>query len=424
MSMKWFLRIVLILAVLLLGALGWQWLAADPGFLQLRIRGYVIETTVIVAVAVLLLGMAAFWLLVWLLRAPLQWLAGRRRRRARHAFAQAELRLREGQWAKAEKLFLRAAVDPDFRIPALLEAAQAAHTRGDLTQAQAHLARLDDDTEGRRLVQLERAREALASDRPDEALSHIATLEPMPPSAHLIRIDALRAAHRADEALNDLPNLHRVQLLDGLQYAKLELAVVLQALAEARDRDALTRIWAALPKGQKRSSDVVAAYLERAHVYGVDDPAALIEAHLKHDWSESLVRLYGQLDQPAPARRLKIAESWLASHPDSVALNITLGRLSVREGLDATAEDHLGRALALNNDGDAWELLAEIYARQQQPERARIALGNAIRSRRGDPPLPLPGGNSRGDNLGLFAVAEERSEHGVPRLPGVGTQAR
>ena len=419
MSMKWFLRIVLILAVLLLGALGWQWLAADPGFLQLRIRGYVIETTVIVAVAVLLLGLAALWLVTWLLRAPLQWLAGRRRRRARHAFAQAELRLREGQWSKAEKLFARAADDPDFRVPALLEAAQAAHTRGDATQAQTYLARLEDDTEGRRLVQLERAREALATDRPDEALAFVAALDPFPPSAHLIRIDALRAAHRADEALADLPNLHRAQLLDGLQYAKLELAVVLQALDEARDRDALTRIWAALPRGHKRSSDVLAAYLDRANTFGVDDPAALIEAHLKTDWSEPLARLYGRLDQPSTGRGLKFAEGWLANRPDSAALNVTLGRLHLREGHDAKAEEHLGRALALTNDADAWELLADIYVRQQQIERARIALGNAIRSRRGEAPLALPGGAPRGDNLGLFAVAEERSEHGVPRLPGV-----
>ena len=44
MNMKWFVRIVVLVALLLLGALGWQWLAADPGFVQLRIRGYVVET--------------------------------------------------------------------------------------------------------------------------------------------------------------------------------------------------------------------------------------------------------------------------------------------------------------------------------------------------------------------------------------------
>jgi len=243
MSMKWFLRIVLIVAVLLLGALGWQWLAADPGFLQLRIRGYVIETTVIVAVAVLLLGLAALWLLVWLLRAPLQWLAGRRRRRARHAFAQAELRLREGQWSKAEKLFVRAAEDPDFRIPAILEAAQAAHTHGDAAQAQAYLARLDDDPEGRRLVQLERAREARANEQPAQALAALTELTPLPPSGLLLRHEALRQSRRADEALTLLPELHRSQLLDGLAYAKLELATILQALAEASNGAQLTRVW-------------------------------------------------------------------------------------------------------------------------------------------------------------------------------------
>lgn len=418
MSMKWFLRIVLILAVLLLGALGWQWLAADPGFVQLRIRGYVIETTAITAIAMLVLGLVALWLLIWLLRAPIQWLTGRKGRRARHAFAQAELRLREGQWSKAEKLFARAAEDADFRIPALLEAAQAAHTRGDSTQAQAYLARLEDDAEGRRLVNLERAREALASDRPDEALTHIALLDPQPPSARLIRIDALRAAHRADEALTELPELHRAQLLDGLQYAKLELTVVLQALAEARDRHALAAIWERVPRGLKRSSDVLVVYAERAVGLRADDPAPLIEAQLKQDWSERLIRLYGQLEHASPDQRIKAAEHWLAAHPDSVGLNIALGRLHLGQNRESKAEDYVGHALAEANDAEAWELLAEIYARQQHSERARMALTNALRSRRGEAPLPLPGGAPRGENLGLFAVAEERSEHGVPRLPG------
>lgn len=422
MTMKWFLRIVLVVAVLLLGALGWQWLAADPGFLQLRIRGYLIETTVIVAVGALLLGLAALWLLLWLLRAPVLWLAGRRQRRARHAFAQAELRLREGFWARAEKQFLRAADDPDFRIPALLEAAQAAHTRGDAALAQSYLARLDNDSEGRRLVQLERAREALAGDRPEEALALVATIDPPPPSALLIRIEALRAAHRADEALTELPALHRAQLLDGLGYARLELAVVLQALSEAADRAALERIWQAVPRGLKQTPDVLTAYVERAIAFGLDDPAALVETQLRHEWSESLVRLYGRLEQPAAARRLRTAQAWLATHPDSPGLNVTLGRLSLVEGLDRQAEDYLGHALSVGNEAEAWELLAEAYHRQQQSERARVALGNALRARRGQPPQALPGGVPGGDNLGLFAVAEERSEHGVPRLPQSGTR--
>lgn len=415
--MKWFLRIVVIVAVLIVGALSWQWLAADPGQVQLRIRGYVIETTVIMAVVMQILLFLAIWLLWWLLRAPLHWLAGRRGRRARHAFAQAELRLREGQWAKAEKLFVRAAEDSDFRIPALLEAAQAAHTRGNQAQAHAYLAALDEDPEGHRLVQLERAREALANEQPEQALSLLAELSPPPPSALLLRGEALRQSRRANEALALLPDLHRSQLLDGLHYAKLELATILQALAEAGDGDHLTRTWDSLPRGQKRTDTVVAAYVQRAIELGDIDASTLIEAQLKQDWNEDLVRQYGQLRQASPARRLKQAETWLADHEDSVGLNVTLARLHLALGETSQAEEFLGHALALGSDAEAWELMADIAERQQQSERARVALGNVLRSRRGEAPLVLPAGSPRAGHLGLFAASEKRGEHGFPQLP-------
>ncbi|TCS94414.1 HemY protein [Pseudofulvimonas gallinarii] len=417
MSMKWFLRIVVIVAVLVIGALGWQWLAADPGVVQLRIRGYVIETTVITAVGLVALLFAAIWLVWWLLRAPLRWLAGRRRARSRHAFAQAELRLREGQWAKAEKLFVRAAEDSDFRIPALLEAAQAAHTRGNEAQAHAYLAALDDDAEGHRLVQLERAREALANEQPAHALSLLEGLSPLPPNGLLLRHEALRQSRRAEEALALLPELHRCQLLDGLAYAKLELATILQALAEASDGAQLTRVWEALPRGQKRTDSVVSAYVQRAVELADVDASALIETQLKLEWSEDLIRQYGRIRQSSPARRLKQAEAWLSGHKDSVGLNLTLARLHLALGETSQAEEFVGHALALDSDAEAWELMADIAERQNQSERARVALGNVLRSRRGEAPLPLPAGGARASHLGLFAASEKRGEHGFPQLP-------
>ncbi|MFB9068099.1 heme biosynthesis HemY N-terminal domain-containing protein [Pseudofulvimonas gallinarii] len=415
--MKWFLRIVVIVAVLVIGALGWQWLAADPGVVQLRIRGYVIETTVITAVGLVALLFAAIWLVWWLLRAPLRWLAGRRRARSRHAFAQAELRLREGQWAKAEKLFVRAAEDSDFRIPALLEAAQAAHTRGNEAQAHAYLAALDDDAEGHRLVQLERAREALANEQPAHALSLLEGLSPLPPNGLLLRHEALRQSRRAEEALALLPELHRCQLLDGLAYAKLELATILQALAEASDGAQLTRVWEALPRGQKRTDSVVSAYVQRAVELADVDASALIETQLKLEWSEDLIRQYGRIRQSSPARRLKQAEAWLSGHKDSVGLNLTLARLHLALGETSQAEEFVGHALALDSDAEAWELMADIAERQNQSERARVALGNVLRSRRGEAPLPLPAGGARASHLGLFAASEKRGEHGFPQLP-------
>ncbi len=421
MTMKWFLRIAVVIAVLILGALGWQWLAADPGFVQIRVRGYVIETTAIVALAALMLLLAGLWLLAWLLRAPLRWLAGRRHRRTRHAFAQAELRLREGHWAKAEKLFLRAAEDPDFRSPALLEAAQAAHTRGDNSQAQSYLTQLLDDPEGRKLVALERAREALAGDQPETALQHLAALEALPPQGHVLRLDALRRLdRRSPEALLELAELLRSQTVDQATHDRIEHELILDALAEFDDGAELTRFWDGLSRAHKRDPRLIAAYAAQAQVLSVSDPAGLIEAQIRHDWSDELARLYGQLDNPEPGRRLKHARTWLATHPDSVGLNVALARLSLAQGERRAAEDYLSHALGLANDAEAWELLAETYS--QQPERARAALANSLRAQRGRPPLPLPGGAPQDDRSGLFAVAEERSEHGVPRLPNAGAR--
>lgn len=417
MSMKWFLRIVVIVAVLIAGALGWQWLAADPGLVQVRIRGYVIEASVIAAVAMILLVFIAIWLLWWLLRAPLRWLSSMRRRRARHAFAQAELRLREGHWARAEKLFVRAAEDPDFRVPALLEAAQAAHARGHEAQAQAYLASLEEDADGGRLVRLERAREALANEQSEQALSLLADMTPPPPSALLLRNQALRQSYRAEEALAELPELHRSQILTGLQYAKLELATILQALSEARDGAQLQRVWNALPRGQRRTDAVVSAYVQRAVELHDVDASTLIETQLKQEWSEDLARQYGRLQQGSPARRLKQAQAWLEQHPDSVGLNISLARLHLALGETSQAEEFAGHALALDNDAEAWELMAEIAERQQQSERARVALANVLRCRRGETPLPLPAGSRRAGHLGLFAASEKRGEHGFPQLP-------
>lgn len=421
MTMKWFLRIALILAVLILGALGWQWLAADPGFVQIRLRGYVLETTAIVAFGALLVALAGLWLLGWLLRTPLRWLAGRHQRRTRHAFAQAELRLREGHWAKAEKLFLRAAEHPDFRSPALLEAAQAAHTRGDNAQAQSYLTQLLDDPEGRKLVALERAREALAGKQPEAALQHLAALDSLPPQGHVLRLDALRQLDkRSPEALLELAELLRSQTIDQATHDRIEHELILDALAEFDDGADLTRFWDGLSRTHKRDAALIGAYARQAQLHSVSDPAGLIEAQLRHDWSDQLARLYGQLENPEPGRRLKQASAWLSAHPDSVGLNVALARLSLAQGDRRAAEDYLGHALSLANDAEAWELLAETY--HQQPERARAALANSLRAQRGRPPLDLPGGSIQDDRSGLFAVAEERSEHGVPRLPSAGVR--
>jgi len=57
--MRLWRTVLLLLLVALAAALAWHWLAADPGYVQVRLRGTTLETSVVVAIAGLLLAWAA-----------------------------------------------------------------------------------------------------------------------------------------------------------------------------------------------------------------------------------------------------------------------------------------------------------------------------------------------------------------------------
>ncbi|MCB1641555.1 MAG: hypothetical protein KDI37_07470, partial [Xanthomonadales bacterium] len=63
--MTW-LRYVWVLLLLLGAAVVGVWLRHDPGLLFIRLRGYELRTTLLFGVLVLVLLLAALWLLWWL----------------------------------------------------------------------------------------------------------------------------------------------------------------------------------------------------------------------------------------------------------------------------------------------------------------------------------------------------------------------
>ena len=134
--MMLFRRLLALLAIAILGAWAWQLLAQDPGYVLITLRGYSIETTLVVALAALLLFWIALRIVLWLLRLPFRHWKRRTRRIARERLAGGLVALHEGRWARAEKLLERAASDPALRLPALLGAARAAQARGDNAEAE------------------------------------------------------------------------------------------------------------------------------------------------------------------------------------------------------------------------------------------------------------------------------------------------
>jgi HemY protein len=113
--------------------------------------------------------------------------------------------------------------------------------------------------------------------------------------------------------------------------------------------------------------------------------------------------------------RLARAQRWLGDHAASPALALCVGRLCLRAQLLGKAEEMLHRAIAQGSGAEAWEELGSVHTAHNDAGRAQVCYLNALRSLRGEPVCSLEGRSLR-EQIADEAVAEQRDEHGLPRL--------
>lgn len=421
--MRLFHALLVMLVLSLAGALAWALAVADPGQVFIRYRGWDIQTSV--PYAVLLVGLAVFalWLLAKLLLMPLRAWRRHRHRLARSRLVDGLLALHEGRWARAEQQLRRVAVQPRLRVPALIGASRAADGRGDAAEADARLAELDAASlkpGERSAVDLAAADRAFALGDPAGALQRLDASQArgtLPPRAQWLRAQLLLALGRPGEAVAALPAIRASKAVPARELPALEARLHAAALAAASDAGALHSQWSALAKALREQPVIVAAYAQRAAALGLEDAALeAVGDAIAAGWSEDLVLLFGLLPAPRDDQRLRQAERWLEAHPASPALLVTLGRLCLMQSLWGKAEDYLHRAIAQGAGSEAWEALGHVLAAQGDEARSRISYANALRVARAEAVTELPGRGLRQKILDE-AVAEERDEHGLPRLP-------
>lgn len=415
------LRILLWLLLLMVaGSLLWQVIAADPGLVVVRLRGYDLTTTVPVAALLLLVISSAGWLVLSVLRIPFRVWMRFTRRRARARLSDGLMALHEGRWLRGQKLLEKAADEARVRVPALLAAARAARARGDEVGAELLLDAAARDR-GKNAVALERARLAMQAGRAADALARLDEIDPrvgIPPESHYLRAQALCSAGRASEALSLVAALRRNRVLTEAAAADFERGMQARALAQAGDAAQLHHGWEHVIKSLRTDPEVVAAFARRAMALGLEEQAGkAIEVALAAQWSEPLAAIYGELPRPRSGSRLTTAEAWLTAHPASPGVLVSLGRLCREQGLWGKAEEYLHRAIAQGAGGEAWEVLGHCFVSQGDDKRARQAYANALAVRAGSRATALSGRSLR-EQIRDEAVPEDRDAHGVPRLRG------
>ncbi|MGQ0801846.1 MAG: heme biosynthesis protein HemY [Pseudomarimonas sp.] len=415
--MKLFRQVLILLALAVLGALVWHWLALDPGYVLVTFRGWSVESTLVVAIALGIVIGLLLRMLLWLLRAPFVGWRRRQRRIARGRLADGLMALEDGRWVQADRLLGKAAREESLRVPALLAAHRAAHARGQTERAIGLLAEagMAGGQTQARLINVEHLIERGQFASAAELLEHAAVNDNLSPRGLELRVQALVGAGRAAEALDLLPALRASKIREGEALLKLEAHAIAAALLQTEGLGVLLARWKGLSKPQRKQAELIDAFARRAAMLGdADEAAAAIERALNKDWSETLARRYGELAHSDRSQAIRRAESWLAEHPGSPGIQLTLGNLCRAEQLWGKAEDYLLRALGGDVDAHVWEAMGELYAQQADDARARQAFANAVRASRGEACESV----RRIHRIALEVTAyEERSSMGVPRLP-------
>ncbi len=420
--MKAFRSLLVVLLVAALGILGAQWLGQESvrsmGEVIVRAGSHDYIATLPQALLALLIVLLLAWLLWTLVTLPFRAWSRHRRKRGRARLIDGLQALDRGQWQRAEKQLQSAAGEKEVQPIALVAAMRAAEARDDAATAGQHLQQLG--TVDPTLHALHSAERWLELGKPQEAIDalDVAAIQPLPPRGLSLRTDALARAGRAEEAYGQLGALRQQQALPANQIAALENRLALQMLDEAGDVNTLAARWEVLPKTLRLSPEAVVRYARRAVALNWNDVALRsIEQNLDSQWDEALVTLYGELPVDKLDSRRASAQRWLQHHASSPALLLTLARLARGQGQWTQAEDFLHRAVAQGAGADAWDMLGEGFAEQGDDALARQYLLNGLRVRRGQLPLSIERRDLR-QQIQDQAVAEERDEHGFPRLPG------
>jgi len=400
------------------GAIAWEVLSTDMGFVLIRWHGKIIETTVAYGLIFWLLISVALWSLWFLLRLPFNAWQSLAKKQARLRLINGMQALHEGRYARAENLLLKAANESDIKTISLMAAYDAAVKLDEPQRAMQHYAALLQHNPD--AAQEQAAARALQNGNEDNALALLSPLHDarkLSPLGQLYFLQALEKNHRAAEALGLLNTLRKEQSLAPQTLADLEVQLHASALRQSGDADAFLQQWNTLPDRLKHNTQILQTFASRADALALETKAVqVLSDHLGQLWTPELLDSLAAISSHANDQRIGLCEAWLPQHPDDAALHAALGKLHGFEKNYAKAETLLNRAVTLGPNSQSWETLGNIYAAQQKNEQASTAYANALRLQREQAPLRLSGQSLR-EQIASQAVADVRNEHGYPILP-------
>lgn len=380
-------RLILIFFVFLVLGTGLALVFRDQsGYLLVSFAGWQIETSLLFAAVVILVGI---WLLMTLWRLVVagallprrtrRWHRRRRAVKVRRSLYTGLLKYAEARWERAEREITRKAEKHDAPGINYLLAANAAQHQRHTEDRDRYLAQAASAAGASELaVLLTQARLQMQQGQGAEALATFARLYEIDPEHPY----ALALYGEQCARLNDYAKL-RMLAPDLYKYASLDPKRIDAWIGAAwgerfrqagNDVDALTEAWKNAPKQIQQKPAVTTAYARCLHAAGADEQAAkIVREVLRRDWNAALALLFGDLKTKDGAAQLKDAERWLRQHGEKPELLLVAGRLCMRNQLWGRARSYFEASHKSRPQPVALLELGRLFEQIDQPDEARKA---------------------------------------------------
>ncbi len=377
---------IIVLLALFASAFAAHFLLADPGYVIINFRGYVVEMSVPVLIGFAVLLLFAVWLIRRIYLAPrrLGEAAGRyRSARSGQKMTRGMIAVAEGDFARGEKMLARAASTSDSPLFNYLQAARAAHLQGHDERRDEWLRLAYQETpEAANAVLLTQAEFQLDRGQTEQALATLRRLD----ENSRDHAQALALLGRLYFELSDwtslgelLPRLRKVGQLKPGTLDKWTIRVHKEALDRAADSAAVTEAWKGVSRAHRASVELQEAYYRGLMRAGEHDRVEKeLAGILKSNWAGPLVRLFGMVEAQDSSKQLKRAEGWLKNHADDPDLLLAAARLCLRNELWGKARSYLETVISLRPTPDAYQEYGALLNQMGEADAAATAYRDGL----------------------------------------------
>lgn len=377
---------LIIVVTVLVGAVGAQFLLADPGYVVINFRNYVVEMSVPVLAGLVAAVFLLAWSIVKILRVPrkLGRAAGRLRTgRSGQKLTRGMIEIAEGNLARGEKMLASAASGSEAPLLSYLQAARAAHLMGQGDRRDNWLKQAYENMpEAANAVLLTQAEFQLDQKQYESALATLRRIEQESPNhSHALTLLARIYFQLEDwRHLSELlPRLRKVSQLDNETLELWSTRVAEEELGVAPDEAAVDGRWAAVTKELRQREGLLICFYEALARVGADLRVEReLTKLLKKRWVPALVGVFGSVTGKDTMKQLKTAEGWLDKHPEDPDLLLATARLCMRNELWGKARSYLESLLALQPSPEVYQELGHLLNQLGESDKAAEAFRDGL----------------------------------------------